>query len=156
MTRPLAADFLSLFFGFEKGNTRWSSSRVPGGKVGNRVVVFHFSRRRTPGGGNVKISPGLRDFQGAVGSVGNLGLVFHAFHHPGISTAPRSRYPNAGGSGTCILHCRSSRDLAACILRAHSVSLISKAWRSNSAQLSPGLSNRSTPSSDFNFSKGVR
>jgi hypothetical protein len=41
------------------------------------------------GGGNVKISPFLRDFQGVVGSVGNLGLVFHAFHHSVISTASR-------------------------------------------------------------------
>ena len=39
------------------------------------------------GGGNVKIPPVLRDFQGAVGSVENLGLVFHASHGAGISTA---------------------------------------------------------------------
>jgi hypothetical protein len=41
------------------------------------------------GGGNVEISLLLRDFQGAVGSVGNLLSVFHAFHGPGISTALR-------------------------------------------------------------------
>src|SRR6266404_144746 len=37
--------------------------------------------------GNVEISRGWRDFQGAVGRVENLGLVFHSFHGPGISTA---------------------------------------------------------------------
>jgi len=42
-----------------------------------------------PGGGNVGISRFLRDFQVAVERVGNLSLVFHAFHGPGISTALR-------------------------------------------------------------------
>jgi len=40
------------------------------------------------GGGNGKISPSLRDFQGPVERVGNPLLVFHAFHGLGISTAP--------------------------------------------------------------------
>src|SRR6184192_1346902 len=35
--------------------------------------------------GNVGISRGWRDFQGAVGRVENLSLVFHSFHGPGIS-----------------------------------------------------------------------
>ena len=56
------------------------------GKPGLGFSTFPGGARR--GGGNVKIPPVLRDFQGAVGSVGNLGLVFHAFHGPAISTAP--------------------------------------------------------------------
>jgi len=57
------------------------------GKVGNLLLVFHFSRLPRPGCGNVGISPGLRDFQGAVGGVGSLLLAFHSFHGPAISTA---------------------------------------------------------------------
>jgi len=126
----------------EKWETWFWFSTFPGG-----------ARR---GGGNVKIPLGLRDFQGAVGSVGNLVLVFHTFHRPGISTAPRARYRNGGGSGNCTLQCRRSRDLAAFILRAQSVSLIESASRSSSARLSPGLRDCSAPSSDFSFSNGVR
>jgi hypothetical protein len=125
----------------EKWETRFGFSTFPGGA--------------RPGGGNVKIPPVLRDFQGAVGSVENLGLVFHASHGTGISTAPRLRYRN-GGSGDCTLHCRSSRDLATFILRAHSVSLIASASRSNSTKLRPGLRYCSARSSDFSFSNGVR
>ncbi len=93
-----------------------SWSRAPGGKVENLSLVFHFSRRRTPGGGNVKIPRLLRDFQGAVGNVKNLYLVFHVFHGPGISTASRIRYRNAdGGTGSGTLQRRSNRALAAFI-----------------------------------------
>ena len=89
--------------------------------------VSHRNRRR--GGGNVGISPLLRDFQGAVGSGENLGLVFHAFHGPGISTALRGAWPhwNLGGTGDSILHWRSSCALAAVIFRAEAVSLICSA-----------------------------
>lgn len=126
----------------EKWETRfWFSTFPPGTR---------------PGGGNVRIPLGLRDFQGAVGSLGNLGLVFQAFHGTGISTARRPRYRNGGGTGNCTLQCRSNRDLAAFILRAHSVSLISSASRSSSAQLRPGLQYCSARSSDFSFSNGVR
>jgi hypothetical protein len=59
------------------------------GKVGNLLLVFHFSMDAKPGGGNVGISRFLRDSQGTVESVGNPFLVFHAFHGPGISTALR-------------------------------------------------------------------
>jgi hypothetical protein len=59
------------------------------GKVGNLLLVFHSSMAAMLGGGNVEISRFLRDFQGTVGSVGNLLLVSHAFHGPGISTALR-------------------------------------------------------------------
>lgn len=149
----VAADFLSLVLGLEREPS--SSSRAPGGKVGTVVWVSTFPGGARPGGGNVKIPPVLRDFQEAVGSVENLGLVFHAFHGPGISTALRLRYRN-GGSGDCTLHCRSSRDLAAFIWRAHAVSLIASASRSNSARLRPGLRYCSARSSDFSFSNGVR
>ena len=37
------------FVGFWFQQRPSSSARAPGGKVGNRVLVFHFSRRRTPG-----------------------------------------------------------------------------------------------------------
>ena len=61
--------------------------------------------------------------KGLVGSVGNLLLVFHAFHRPGISTALRL-YGNRGGTGDSILHWRNNRVLAELIFRAHSVSFI--------------------------------
>ena len=80
-------------------------------------------------------------------------MVFHAFHAPGISTA---LYRNGGGIGDSTLHCRSSRDLALFILRAHSVSLIASASRSNSPKLRPALRYCSDRSSDFSFSNGVR
>ena len=123
------------------------------GKVGNLLLVFHFPMAAKPGGGNVGISRFLRDFQGAVEGVGKLFLLFHSFHGPGISTA---RYRNGGGTGDCILHCRSNRDLALLILRAYSVSLIASASRSSSPRLTPGLRYCSACSSDFSFSKGVR
>src|SRR5439155_7425230 len=105
-----------------------------------------------PGGGNVKIPRVLRDFQGAVGSVENLGLVFHAFHGPSISTALRS--PNFGNDG--VWHCRSNLALAALIRRAHSVSLMASARFSSSDKLNPGFNNRSASGSDCSFSNGVR
>ena len=83
------------------------------GKVVNLLLVFRFSMAAKPGCGNVEISRLLRDFQGAVERVGKLLLLFHAFHGPGISTGPRLRYRNRGGTGDCTLHCRSSRPLAA-------------------------------------------
>jgi hypothetical protein len=67
--------------------------------------------------------------------VENLILVFHAFHRPAISTGPRPRYRNLGGTGDCALHCRSSFALAALIRRAHSVSLIAEAPRSIAERL---------------------
>lgn len=72
------------------------------GKVGILRLDFHFSidlvvllarflvdreRSSRRSGGNVGISPLLRDFQGAVGSWENLLLVFQAFHGSAISTA---------------------------------------------------------------------
>jgi hypothetical protein len=62
-------------------------NRVDGGKVGNLVVVFHFSTGRRRSCGNVGISRVLRDFQGAAERVEILWLDFQAFHGPAISTA---------------------------------------------------------------------
>ena len=123
-----------------------------GGKVGNLLLVFHFSMAAKPGGGNVGISRFLRDSQGTVEKVGNLSLVFHAFHGPGISTALPQR--NFGKDG--VWHCRSNLALAALIRRAHSVSLMARARFSSSAKLKPGFKNRSASSSDCSFSNGVR
>jgi hypothetical protein len=87
---PHSGDFLSwCWFGCSKEKP--SHHRVR--RVGKWETGFWFSTfpggvRR--GGGNVEISPGLRDFQGAVGSVENLLVVFQAFHGPVISTALRA------------------------------------------------------------------
>ena len=60
-----------------------------GGKVGNLLLVFHFSiRPRRRSCGNVGISPPLGEIsKGLVERGGSLFLAFHAFHSPGISTA---------------------------------------------------------------------
>ncbi len=98
------------------------------GKVENLLLVFHFSRAAKPGGGNVEISRLLRDFQGTVERVGKLLSLFHAFHRPGISTAPSVAEAPVYrlGRGDSILHRRSNCSFAAANFRAHSVSLI---WR---------------------------
>ena len=145
------------FFGFGVGREDRRRHRVH--RVEKWETCFWFSTfppGARPGGGNVEIPPFLRDFQGAVGSVENLPLVFHASHGPGISTASSVRYRNGGGIGHCTLHCRSSRALAAFIWRAHSVSLIASACCSSSARLRPGLRYCSARSNDFSFSNGVR
>ena len=87
MRRPRAADFLSSVLVLRENRRRHRVRRVEKWETGLWFSTFPGGAR--PGGGNVKIPPVLRDFQGAVGSVENLGLVFHAFHGPGISTAPR-------------------------------------------------------------------
>ena len=127
-----------------------------GGKVENLLLVFHFSMAAKPGCGNVGISRFLRDFQGTVEGVGKLLLLFHSFHGPGISTALRLRYRNGGGSGDCILHWRSSCDLAAFICRAQSVSLRADAQRSNFAAVIPCFNDFSHSGRDLSFSYGVR
>src|SRR4051794_28672717 len=70
-----------LFFGRERNRG--------GGKVGNLLLVFHFSiRLRRRSCGNVGISPVFGEIsKGLVGRVGSLPLAFHSFHSPGISTA---------------------------------------------------------------------
>jgi hypothetical protein len=118
--------------------------------VGKWETCFWFSTFPSGaklGCGNVGISRCLRDFQGAVVSVGKLSSLFHAFHGPVISTAlsllpppgqldpggqwklywkfPLARGPYVfGGNGDSILHRRNSFTFAAAIFRAHSVSLI--------------------------------
>jgi hypothetical protein len=110
-----------------------------------------------PGCGNVGISRRSRDFQGAVGRVENLLLVFHAFHGPVISTALLlgEFQRNRGGTGDSILHCRNSFTFAAPILRAHSVSLVAIACRSNCANPMFGFRYWMASGSDFSFSYGV-
>src|SRR5207237_2358217 len=51
------------------------------------LVFLREGKRESQGGGTVGNSPRLRVFQGAVGAVGNLGLVFHGFHGTVFSTA---------------------------------------------------------------------
>ena len=106
--------------------------------------------------GNVGISPPLRDFQGAVGRVENLILVFQAFHRAVISTVLPCRQSKRGGSGDSILHCRNSFLFASPIWRAHSVSLLSAAVWSIRSKLMPFFKYLLASAKDFNFSYGVR
>ena len=150
-----------------------------GGKVGNLLLVFHFSMAAKPGGGNVGVSRFLRDFQGTVESAGKLLLLFRSFHGPVISTAlyrgpdlrcrclppdfklyessrhARRRPYLRPGSGDSLLHRRSSCPLAAAIFRAHSVSLICRAVCSSCTKLTCGFKCRSAFSTPFSFSYGV-
>lgn len=114
-----------------------SGRRERRGGVWETALWFStLSRGATPGGGNVGISPSLRDLQGAVGRGGNLFVVFHAFHHPVISTALLWRlHRNLGGSSDSVLQSRSNFAFTVVILRAHSVSLICIARCSKSAKL---------------------
>src|SRR5579863_2612102 len=87
-SRAAATSFLWFCFDvWKKKRCRRRVRRV--GKWETAVWFSTFPCGVRLGGGNVEISPGLRDFQGAVESVGNLPLVFHAFHGPAISTALR-------------------------------------------------------------------
>src|SRR6266436_5915215 len=97
--------------------------------------------RNRRGGGNVEIRRGWPDFQGTVERGGNLGLVFHAFHGPAISTAlGRCSYRNrGGGSGDSILETRSSLALAELIFPANSVSLMVFASRSSDSKRIPSF-----------------
>src|ERR1035441_3335299 len=75
-------------------------------RVGKWETWFWFSTSPSgakPGGGNVGISRCWRDFQGPVGSVGNLLLVFHfpllgeAWRWECGNLAVLARFPRAGG-----------------------------------------------------------
>jgi len=127
------------------------------GKWETRFWFSTFPSGAKPGCGNVEISRRWRDFQGAVGRVGNLFSVFHAFHGPGISTALLlgELQQNRGGTGDSVLHCRNSFALAAVILRAHSVSLIAIANRSSCASPMFGFRYWAASGCDFSFSYGV-
>ena len=140
------------FFGFLVLREKTGVVASGRGKVGNLLLVFHFSMAAKPGGGNVEISRSLRDFQGTVERGGKPFLLFHAFHGPGISTAPGQ--PNLGKDG--VRHCSSNLALAAFMRRAHSVSLIVSARFPSSCKRNPGFKNRSASGSDCSFSNGVR
>lgn len=105
----------------------------------------------------MEISRGGRDFQGAVGRVENLGLVFHSFHGPGISTAPfllrsiRHRPVHWGPRDFA-----SNASLAICICCAASVSLLRIACCCSIAAAMPGFKHCSHFDSETSFSYGVR
>ena len=127
------------------------------GKVENLLLVSHFSMAAERVGGNVGIARLLRDFQGTVGRVGKLSLLFHSFHGPGISTAlsvPACRFYGPA-RGDSILHRRNNCIFAAANFRAHSVSLILRAIWSNCAKFT--FSFRCCPASisPFSLSYGV-
>ena len=154
MRRPGSGRLPFLVFGLE-GETRFVVARG-GGKVGNLVFVFHFSRAAKAGlweCGNLVV---WTRFPRGGGKGGKAAFAFPGFPRTRHFHGPPVRYRNGGGTGACTLQCRSSRALAAFILRAHSVSLTTSASRSNSAQLEPGLRYCSARSRDGSFSKGVR
>ena len=127
-------------------------------RVAQGETRFWFStapREAKPGGGNVGISPSWRDFQGPVGRVGNLLLVFHSLHGPAISTAPGWLQKMCGGMGDSDLHRRNNLPFAALIFLAQSVSLMAVAKMSRRLKLSPSLRQDAASGSDFNFSYGV-
>ena len=128
-----------------------------GGEWKTSLWFSTLPRGATPGGGNVGISPSLRDFQGAVGRGGNLFVVFHAFHRPIISTAPLWRlHRYLGGTSDSVLQSRSNFALTVVILRAHSVSLICIARCSRSAKLMFCFRCFAASGIAFNLSYGVR
>lgn len=89
--------------------------------------------------------------------MGNLFVVFHAFLHPVISTAPFSFsfQKHFGGVGDSDLQRCSSTALARPLFLAASVSLIVFASRSSDAKLISGLRYFAASLSDFSFSYGV-
>ena len=87
-----------------EGERHRRMSRPRSGRLPFFVFWVYTEDRRRHRGGNVKIPPGVRDFQGALGRVENPDLVFHAFHSPGISTARRPFHRNGGGNGERTLH----------------------------------------------------
>jgi hypothetical protein len=123
------------------------------GKPGFGFPLFHAAHAGLWECGNLAV---WARFPRGGGKRGKAAFAFPRFPWPRHFHSLPARYRNGGGSGDCTLHCRSSRDLAAFIRRAHSVSLIASASRSNSAKLSPGLRYCSARSSDFSFSSGVR
>jgi len=134
MRRPRSGRLPFLDFGFGVGN---DSRRLRGVGKGETGLWFStFPCNASLGCGNVGISRGWRDFQGAGERVENLGLVFHSFHGPGISIAlwgmlQRKR----GGSGDSLLQWRKSLALAVPIFLAQSVSLRATANESSCAKL---------------------
>src|SRR5258708_35913731 len=132
--------------------------RGAGGGKGETWVWFStFPGAGRASCGNVGISRGWRDFQGAVGRVGNLPLVFHSFHGPGISTALflldcfRHRTVHFGPRDLA-----SNANLAFCICCAASVSLRRRACCPSISVVMPGFKCCSHFGSETSFSYRVR
>lgn len=147
---------MSPFLGCRAGEVNPVRRRGPRGEkweTGFRFSTFPSAAR--PSCGNVGISRRGRDFQGAVGRVGNPPLVFHAFLRPGISTAPVvAGWP--ARSHFIPRHFFSNASLTRCIRCAASVSLILRACRSSSAAVMPSFKYCSQSGSETNSSYGVR
>lgn len=128
----------------------FSIYRRGGGKVGNLLLVFHFSiRLRRRRCGNVGISPAFGEIpKGLVESGGSLRLAFHAFLSPVISIALFSRRHDRQRA--------SIASLAFCMCRAASVSLRAPACRSSILAVIPSFKLFSHSGSDRSFSYGVR
>jgi len=124
--------------------------RRGGGKVGNPLLVFHFSiRLRRRRCGNVGISPALGEISKVLVERGeSLHLAFHAFLSTVISTALlfRRHFRQRASSAT----------LAFCIRRAASVSLLALAWVCSNSAVIPSFRLFSHSGSDRSFSYGVR
>jgi len=116
-----------------------------------------FQARLAGAVGMWKSRGGWRDFQGAVGRVENLGLVFHSFHGPGISTALfpltsiRHRTVHWGPRDFA-----SNASLAVCICCAASVSLLRIACCCSIGTAIPSFKYCSHFDSETSFSYGVR
>ena len=127
------------------------------GKWETWVWLSTFPGAARPSCGNVEISRGWRDFQGAVGRVENLISVFHSFHGPVISTA--LFLLDSFGNRTVHFELRdlaSNASLAFCICCAASVSLIRRACCPSISAVMPGFKCCSHFGSETSFSYGVR
>jgi len=133
---------LAVGFGFVRINR--THHREAGWESGKPAFGFPLSQHASPALWECGNLAGCwRDFQGAVGRVGSLGLAFHAFHRPGISTALFQRP----------LRQRANKaSLAFCIWRAASVSVFAVAWCSSRAGVIPFFKNFSQSTNDFSFS----
>jgi hypothetical protein len=117
-----------------------------GGKVENLFLGFHFSiRPRRRRCGNVGISPAVGEIsKGLVERGGSLPLAFHAFHSPGISTALWLHG---------VFRQRANKlNLAFCIRRPASVSLIASACRFSISAVIPGFRDSVHFSNEESFS----
>lgn len=143
------------FFDLQAGLSRVRRRGPRVGKWETCVWFSTFPSAARPSCGNVGISRCRRDSQGAVGRVGNLPLVFHAFLRPVISTAPA---PSRFRAWFHFLprHWANKASLARCIRCAASVSLMRRESRSNSSAVMPSFKYFSQSGRETNFSYGVR
>jgi len=117
-----------------------------GGKVGNLLLVFHFSIALVAGAVGMWESRLLfgEISKGLVESVVSLLVAFHAFHSPGISTA---LWPYR------VLRQRANKlTLAFCIRRAASVSLSASACRFSIPAVIPSFRYSVHPFKEVSFS----